>query len=181
LNEINIQKAGVVALGFADVAEKLELTAEQKAKLSSLADETHRKLAEANDKFAAGDKKQSGGSKDRKREVDQVNAERATSPVSETEGQDVRYQHHSDRSQKLQSTWPNRSTALGSARAAIDQFVDWRSSFRRISFSAAHCCCTAMGGCFYDAALPLRSRVIYQLGRINAAGRPLGNGALVAL
>src|SRR5262249_1765538 len=67
----NIQKAGVVALGFADIAEKLELTAEQKAKLSSLAEESHRKMNELNDKYNS---LTSGNSKraELKREANQV-------------------------------------------------------------------------------------------------------------
>jgi Spy/CpxP family protein refolding chaperone len=44
LNELNIQVAGVTAFNFDDVAEKLELTAEQKQQLQSLADESRHKL-----------------------------------------------------------------------------------------------------------------------------------------
>ena len=46
LSEINVQVAGVAALGFADVAEKIGLTPDQKAKLKELADDTSRRLTE---------------------------------------------------------------------------------------------------------------------------------------
>lgn len=46
LNEINIQVAGVSALSFDDVAEKLGLSAEQKSKLKNLGDESRRKMSE---------------------------------------------------------------------------------------------------------------------------------------
>jgi Spy/CpxP family protein refolding chaperone len=48
LNEINLQVAGVAALGFDDVAKKLELTADQQARLKSIGDDARRQLAELN-------------------------------------------------------------------------------------------------------------------------------------
>jgi hypothetical protein len=46
LSEINIQVAGVAALGFADVAEKIGLSADQKAKLKDLADDASRRVTD---------------------------------------------------------------------------------------------------------------------------------------
>jgi hypothetical protein len=46
LNEINVQKAGVVALGFDDVAKKLGLSAEQRKDLAKLGEESRQKLAD---------------------------------------------------------------------------------------------------------------------------------------
>ncbi len=46
LNEINIQVAGITALGFEDVAEKIGLSADQKVKLKTLGDDTGRRLTE---------------------------------------------------------------------------------------------------------------------------------------
>jgi Spy/CpxP family protein refolding chaperone len=45
LDEINIQAAGVTALGYVDVAKMLKLTAEQKTELKKLSEETSDKLA----------------------------------------------------------------------------------------------------------------------------------------
>jgi hypothetical protein len=48
LNEINLQVAGAAALSFGDVAEKVGLSTEQKAKLKSISAEARRKLSELN-------------------------------------------------------------------------------------------------------------------------------------
>jgi Spy/CpxP family protein refolding chaperone len=45
LNEIYIQKTGIAALSFVDIAKKMELTAEQRDELQKLGDESRRKLA----------------------------------------------------------------------------------------------------------------------------------------
>jgi Spy/CpxP family protein refolding chaperone len=45
LDEINIQAAGVAALGYTDVAKKLELTADQRDELNKLGEETSVELA----------------------------------------------------------------------------------------------------------------------------------------
>ena len=46
LSEINIQMAGITALGYEEVAEKIGLTADQKIQLKNLADDTGRRLTE---------------------------------------------------------------------------------------------------------------------------------------
>ena len=46
LNEINIQKAGIVALNFEDVAEKLGLSADQKEQIKKLGEEANSKSTE---------------------------------------------------------------------------------------------------------------------------------------
>ena len=46
LSQINIQVAGVTALGYEDVAKTIGLTADQKVQLKNLADETGRRLTE---------------------------------------------------------------------------------------------------------------------------------------
>jgi Spy/CpxP family protein refolding chaperone len=79
LNEINIQVAGVAALNFPDVAEKLQLNAEQKATLKNLADEARGKKTELNDAYNSpplGGQKTTGKREDYKRELNQVTAER---------------------------------------------------------------------------------------------------------
>jgi len=46
LSEINIQMAGITALGYQEVADKIGLTADQKIQLKNLADDTGRRLTE---------------------------------------------------------------------------------------------------------------------------------------
>lgn len=48
LTEINLQVAGAAALSFGDVAEKVGLSTDQKAKLKSISAEARRKLSELN-------------------------------------------------------------------------------------------------------------------------------------
>ena len=79
LNEINIQMAGVAALSFEDVAGKLDLNAEQQAKLKYLADESRAKQTKLNDTYNSSPpagQKSSRGREDYKRELNQVAAER---------------------------------------------------------------------------------------------------------
>ena len=75
LNEINIQVVGVAALSFNDVAEKLALTAEQKAKLKNVAGEARRKQDDLN---AANNGRAVEASKRQayKQKLDEITAER---------------------------------------------------------------------------------------------------------
>jgi len=85
LNEINIQVAGVAALNFADVAEKLSLTAEQKSKLKTLADEARRKLTELNTAHNGQppvDAKRARAREDYKQKLDQVTGERTNQAIA---------------------------------------------------------------------------------------------------
>ena len=47
LNEIHIQRAGIIALNYEDVADKLGLTADQQEKLKELGEESRRKSADS--------------------------------------------------------------------------------------------------------------------------------------
>ena len=75
LNEINIQVVGVAALSFDDVAERLALTADQKAKLKTFAGEARRKQddlnAPNNGRPVEASKRQAY-----KQKLDQITAER---------------------------------------------------------------------------------------------------------
>jgi Spy/CpxP family protein refolding chaperone len=85
LNEINIQVAGVAALSFDDVAEKLELTAEQKEKLANLADEARHKQTElnaANNGQSLDDVKRTRAREDYKQKLNEVTAERKNQAIA---------------------------------------------------------------------------------------------------
>jgi Spy/CpxP family protein refolding chaperone len=85
LNEINIQMAGVAALGFDDVAGHLNLSAEQKAKLKILADEARAKQAKLNDTYNSpppAGQKSSPGREGYKRDLAQVKAHRTTESLA---------------------------------------------------------------------------------------------------
>jgi Spy/CpxP family protein refolding chaperone len=75
LNEINIQVAGVAALSFVDVAEKLGLTAEQKTKLKTLAGEARRKQDDLN-ATTNGKPVEASKRPAYKQKLDQITAER---------------------------------------------------------------------------------------------------------
>jgi Spy/CpxP family protein refolding chaperone len=75
LNEINIQKAGVLALSFDDVAEKLALTSEQKTNLKKLAGEARRKQDDLNS-TNNGQPVEASKRQAYKKKLDQITAER---------------------------------------------------------------------------------------------------------
>lgn len=75
LSEINIQRTGVSALGFAEVAKAMELTAEQQEQLAELGEESRRRLA---DLYSTSNGRPPGkaGQQERQQKQNEIHAER---------------------------------------------------------------------------------------------------------
>jgi Spy/CpxP family protein refolding chaperone len=83
LNEINIQMAGVAALSFEDVSSKLDLSAEQQAKLKNLADDARAKQTKLNDTHnSLSGQKATNGRDDYKRELTQIRTDRKSQSLA---------------------------------------------------------------------------------------------------
>ena len=114
LNEINIQMAGVAALSFEDVAGKLDLTAEQQAKLKYLADEARAKQTKLNDTYnspTAAGQKSSRGREDYKKQLSQITAERKNESLALlTDEQRAKFQKLQGEKFDTSTIQPNRKS-----------------------------------------------------------------------
>ncbi len=81
LNEINFQVAGVTALGFEVVAEKIGLTADQKEKLKVLGDESRRRLAELSATYN-GPQLDDQKRQERKKKLEEIRSQRKDKSVA---------------------------------------------------------------------------------------------------
>jgi len=112
LNEINIQMVGVAALSFDDVAGKLDLTAEQQAKLKYLADEARAKQTKLNDAYnSPSGQKSTRGREDYKRELSRVAADRKTESLALlTDEQRAKFQKLQGEKFDTSTIQPNRKS-----------------------------------------------------------------------